>query len=56
MSMLGSLLLLVVSRWVNYEDLSSSEDGASPRFAFPVRAWLDSHFPGRCMGRRGPVE
>jgi len=55
MSMLDSLLLPVVSQWVNYEDLSSLQDGA-PRFAFPVRAWLDSHFPGMCMGRREPVE
>ena len=56
MSMLDSFLLLVVSHWVSYEGLSSLQDGAPPRFAFPVRAWLDSHFPGRCMGRRGSVE
>jgi len=53
--MLDCFLLLVVSHWVNYEDLSL-QDGAPPRFAFPVRAWLDSRFPGRCMGCRGPVE
>ena len=56
MSMLDSFVLPVVSHWVNYEDLSSLQDGAPPRFAFPVRAWLDSHFPGRCVRHRGPVE
>lgn len=32
------------------------QDGASPHYAIPVRAWLDEKLPGRWIGRRGPIE
>ena len=32
------------------------QDGAPPHFAIRVRDWLNAHFPGRWIGRRGPVE
>jgi hypothetical protein len=32
------------------------QDGAGPHYAIPVRAWLDEKFPGRWIGRRGPIE
>lgn len=32
------------------------QDGAPPHFARPVRNFLDQHFPGRWIGRRGPIE
>ena len=31
-------------------------DGAPAHYALDVRAWLDSKFPNRWIGRRGPVE
>jgi hypothetical protein len=39
---------------INY--LSLMQDGAPPHFALDVRDWLDRHFPGRWLGRRGPHE
>jgi hypothetical protein len=32
------------------------QDGAPPHFANSVREWLDTKFPGRWLGRRGPHE
>lgn len=32
------------------------QDGAPPHYAAPVRQFLDDHFPGRWIGRRGPTE
>lgn len=32
------------------------QDGAPPHFARPVREYLDEVFPGRWIGRRGPIE
>ena len=34
----------------------SQQDGAPPHYATPVRKWLNDTFPGRWIGRRGPVE
>lgn len=31
------------------------QDGAPPHFSKEVRAWLDASFPGRWIGRRGPI-
>ena len=30
-------------------------DGAPSHFTFPIRRWLDHHFPGRWIGWGGPV-
>ncbi|KAJ4431825.1 hypothetical protein ANN_20430 [Periplaneta americana] len=30
-------------------------DGAPAHFTLPVRQWLDHHFPGRWIGRGGPI-
>ena len=32
------------------------QDGAPPHFFLPVRQWLNDRFPGRWIGRRGPIE
>lgn len=32
------------------------QDGAGPHYALSVRGWLDQKFPGRWIGRRGPIE
>jgi hypothetical protein len=32
------------------------QDGGPPHFATPIRAWLDNHFIGGWIGRRGPTE
>lgn len=32
------------------------QDGAPPHFFRPVRDWLDQTYPGRWIGRRGPME
>ena len=32
------------------------QDGAPPHFAISARNYLDQTFPGRWIGRRGPVE
>ena len=45
-----------VSGWDNIDDLIFMQDGAPPHFALTVRAWLDQHFSGRWLGRRGPHE
>ena len=39
------------SRWHLWYQL----DGASAHFTFPVCQWLDHHFPGKWIGRAGPV-
>jgi hypothetical protein len=31
------------------------QDGATPHYALETRQWLDVHFPGRWIGRGGPV-
>lgn len=31
-------------------------DGAPAHYAKSVRDWLDEHFPGHWLGRRGPIE
>ncbi|KAJ8952997.1 hypothetical protein NQ318_015357, partial [Aromia moschata] len=37
-------------------DIFFQQDGASPDYAAPVRAYLDEVFPNRWIGRRGPIE
>ena len=45
-----------ISSWDNSDDLIFKQDGAAPHFALVVREWLDTAFPGRWLGRRGPHE
>ncbi|XP_014772804.1 uncharacterized protein LOC106871051 [Octopus bimaculoides] len=40
----------------NIADQIFVQDSAPHYFSLTVRAWLDKHFPGRWMGRRGPHE
>ena len=41
--------------FVNDQDnLIFMQDGAPAHYAAVVREWLDEHFPGRWIGRRGP--
>ena len=51
--MLDSFVWPTVSGWDNIDDLIFMPDGAPPHFALTVRAWLDQHFSGRWLGRRG---
>lgn len=32
------------------------QDGAPPHYSLPVREYLNNRFPGRWIGRRGPME
>jgi hypothetical protein len=32
------------------------QEGVAPHFVLPVCAWLDNHFSGAWIGRRGPTE
>jgi hypothetical protein len=32
------------------------QDGAPPHYALCVSEWLDMHFEGRWIGRRGPLD
>ena len=45
-----------VNTWENIEELIFMQDGAPPHFATVVREWLNEHFPGRWLDRRGPHE
>lgn len=36
--------------------LHFQQDGAPPHYVAPVRQFLDDRFPGRWIGRRGPIE
>ena len=56
LTMLQDEIWSVISTWENIEDLIFMQDGPPPHFAIVVREWLNAHFPGRWMGRRGPHE
>ena len=56
LTMLRGEIWPVISTWENIEDMIFMQDGARPHFAIIVREWLNGHFPGRWMGRRGPHE
>lgn len=40
----------------NIENVMFQQDGAPPHYYRPVSDFLNGHFPGRWIGRRGPVE
>lgn len=40
----------------NVDTIHFQQDGAPPHYVAPVRQFLDTHFPGRWIGRRGPIE
>ena len=48
-------VLLTAAQWDNYEDMHFTTNGAPLQFEFSAREWLDSHFTGRWIGRRGPT-
>lgn len=54
--MLNEYVWPQISQWDNVADIIFQQDGAPPHFAIIVRDWLDEHFPGRWLGRRGPHE
>ena len=56
LAMLQNEVWPVVSTWDNINDTIFMQDGAPPHFALTVWEWLDNHFPGRWLGRRGPLE
>ena len=45
-----------VNTWENIEELIFMQDGVPRHFATVVREWLNEHFPGRWLARRGPHE
>ena len=56
MNMLESLVLRVISQCDNYEELNFMQDGAPPRSALSIHAWLDNQYTGQWIGRGGPTE
>ena len=56
LKMLNEKLWPIVSNRDDYADLYFQQDGAPAHYAVSVRKWLDEHFPGRWIGRRGAVE
>ncbi len=45
-----------IADWPDIDAVILQQDGAPPHFARQVREWLDDSFPGRWLGRRGPIE
>ncbi len=45
-----------ISKWENIEELVFMHDGSPPHYAGPVRSWLNEKFPGKWIGRRGPIK
>jgi transposase len=41
---------------IKYKRMLFQQDGAPPHYSLAVRAWLNEKFPGRWLGRRGPLE
>ena len=56
LTMLQDEIWPVISTWENIEDLIFMQGGVPLHFAIVVREWLNAHFPGRWMGRRGSHE
>lgn len=56
LNMLRDQVFPEISSWDNIDDLIFMQDGAAPHFALVVRDWLDTTFPERWLGRRGPHE
>ena len=46
----------VIRRLFPEEPVHFQQDGAPPHYALAVRHYLDATFPGKWIGRRGPVE
>ena len=55
-TMLQDEIWPVISTWENTKDLIFTQDGVPLHFAIVVREWLNAHFPGRWMSRRGSHE
>lgn len=51
-----AMLETVLWPYAMRKGLTFQQDGAPAHYAAGVRAWLDQHFPGRWIGRRGPLE
>lgn len=50
----NSIIPILQARPV-YERMLWQQDGAPAHFSLTVRAFLDQHFPGRWIGRNGPI-
>lgn len=55
-AMLEDNLWPIISQRPDLDDLIFQQDGAPPHYGCNVRTWLDKRFPGRWMGRCGPIE
>ena len=53
LDMPDSFVFRIDSHSESCEELHFMQDGVPRHFAHPVRAWLNNHFPGRWIGRRG---
>ena len=51
LTMLREEVWPVISTWNNIENIIFMLDGAPPHFAVVVGQWLNSHLPGRWIGR-----
>jgi hypothetical protein len=50
------MLIAAAAQGIPAGDLWFQQDGAPPHYATAVRDYLDQTFPGRWIGRRGPIE
>lgn len=57
-AMLRNQIVLRIREVTNdhFDDTWFQQDGAGPHYGVHVRAYLDTEFPGRWIGRRGPNE
>jgi len=56
LNLLGNFTFRNVSQWNRYEELYFIQCAVTSCFAFPVRAWLDNHFPDRWTGHREQMQ
>lgn len=56
LAMLQEQFLPAATNLIDVNNFHFQQDGAPPHYGLNVRQWLDSTFPGRWLGRRGPIE
>jgi hypothetical protein len=54
--MLENYLLPCLCHRDDNDDIFFQQDGAQPHYSLAVRGLLDLKFPGRWIGRRGPID
>jgi transposase len=56
LTMLKEEFIPNASKFIDLDQYYFQQDGAPPHYGLIVREWLDTTFPGRWVGRRGPIE